>query len=116
MEVGFSVFPPGDMQVYTTDGAGAAGATAGVVGAAGAAGATAVAAGAAGFLVFVGAGALLVFAGAAGAVGAIVAAGVTESVFPVVVGRAGVAALGSRVVCSIGTAFASTVFATNSAC
>lgn len=115
MEVGFSVFPPGDMQVYTTDGAGAAGATAGVVGAAGAAGATAVA-GAAGFLVFVGAGALLVFAGAAGAVGAIVAAGVTESVFPVVVGRAGVAALGSRVVCSIGTAFASTVFATNSAC
>ncbi len=106
MEVGFSVFPPGDIQVYTTDGAGAAGTTAGVVGAAGVAGATAAGAGAAG---------AFVFAGTGGAVGAIVAAGVIELVFPVVVGRAGVAALGSRVVCSIGTAFTSTVFAANSA-
>ncbi len=90
------------MQVYTTVGAGAPGATAGVVGVAGVAGATAVD----GFFVF---------AGAAGAVGEIVAAGVTELIFPVVAGKAGAVVLESRVVCSIGTAFTSTVFAANSA-
>ena len=92
------------MQVYTTVGAGAAGATAGVVGAAGVAGATAVD----GFFVFAGAGALLEVAGAAGAVGAIVAAGVTVGALGVVVPRSGVT-------CWTGTAFASVTFATNSA-
>ena len=97
------------MQVYTTVGAGAAGATATVVGAAGTtgvAGATAGVAGAAGAEVFVD------FAGVAGAVGAMVAAGVTALV---VLAGTGLVALDIGAAVSTGTTFASVVFAANSA-
>jgi len=100
------------MQVYTTVGAGAAGATSGVAEAAGTtgvAGATVPAV----VCVVVAAGAEVFFAGAAGAVGAMVAGGVTALEFAEEV--TGVALVAAGVVVSIGTEPSSTVLVANSA-
>lgn len=100
------------MQVYTTVGAGAAGATATVVGAAGTTGVAGATAGVVGSAGAAGAEVFVDFAGVAGAVGAIVAAGVTALVM---LAGTGLVALDIGAAVSTGTTFASVVFAANSA-